>query len=310
MRLLSKITREPTKVEISRERAVIYSSLADLILVLLQVAFAIITGSLTLLSEFTRSSFMLMIEVYSLWLLASVHRGRMTHFQFGVGKIEQFSWLIIGLGMIASGVWVAGKVVHSLVEQGVPPSPIGLAFAAIVNAANLTINWVSLFALVSGERTEESDIYKAQIKSRIVKCVNSTFLQITLTVATLAKDPVVGLVMDGLGAAFVAVVMIFNGLMMIARSLPDLLDAPLSGIELSQISETVRALDAPHVQILNIRSRRSGQFPHVEILVSPVGGDSAGKLLEEIGRLRDALHALDSHIDATFVVALQDKAST
>ncbi|MBW8640513.1 cation transporter [Hoeflea sp. WL0058] len=310
MRLLSERTRDPTRKEISHERAVIYSSLADSSASLLQLVFAVTTGSLTLLSEFARSSFMLMIEVYSLWLLAGIHRGRMTHFQYGVGKIEQFSWLIIGLGMTASGVWVAEKVVRSLVEESVPPTPMGLAFAAIVNAFNLTINWVSLFALVSGDRTEESEIYKAQIKSRVVKCANSTFLQITLTVATLAKDPVVGLFMDGLGAAFVAVIMVVNGLMMIARSLPDLLDAPLSGIELSQISETVRALDAPHVQILNIRSRRSGQFPHVEILVSPVGGDSAGKLLEEIGRLRDALRALDSHIDATFVVALQDKAAT
>ncbi len=310
MRLLSERTREPTREELSREKAVIYSSLADFCASLLQLTFAITTGSLTLLSEFARSSFMLMIELYSLWLLAGIHRGRMTHFQFGVGKIEQFSWLIIGLGMTASGIWVAEKVVRSFVEQSVPPTPMGLAFAAIVNAFNLTINWVSLFALISGGRTEESDIYKAQIKSRVVKCANSTFLQITLTVATLATDPVVGLVMDGLGAAFVVVIMLVNGLMMIARSLPDLLDAPLSGIELSQISETVSALNAPHIEVLKIRSRRSGQFPQVEILVSPVGAQSAGKLLEEIGRLRAAIHGLDRRIDATFVIASQGETTT
>jgi divalent metal cation (Fe/Co/Zn/Cd) transporter len=303
MKLLSARTREPTREEIARERAVILSSIADFLMSTLQLSFAIVTGSLTLLSEFARSSFMLAIELYSLWLLRGIHRGRMKHFQFGVGKIEQFSWLIIGLGLIISGIWIAERVILSFLEAKIPPTPLGLAFAAVVNTANFTVNWVSLFAMVGGSREGESDIFRAQIKSRIVKCVNSTFLQVTLTIAALSSDPVIGLIMDGVGAAFVAAVMVVNGLVMTARSLPDLLDAPLSADEQSLITKTVRESHAPLVRILNIRSRRSGQYPQVEILVSPVRPETASEMHEEIERLRQAIRDLDLHIDATFVIA-------
>ncbi len=303
MKLLGQEAREPTAEERAKERSVIYTSIADIGIVFLQIVFAIITGSLTLLSEAVRSILMTAVELYSLWLLGAVHRDRLRHFKFGIGKVEQFVWLLIGFGLLLSGLWVASKVVESVFATELAPTPLGLAFAAIVNAINFLINALSFYAMYSASRDDDSDIFRAQLKARGVKLGNSLFLQITLTVGALASDPVIALVLDAVGAGFVSAFMVLSGVSMIARSLPDLLDAPVGESLENLLTEALAGTSHATKDLVGIRTRRAGQYPHVEITVSPTPHRSLGRLRKRVQEIREALHEVGDGIDLSIVVA-------
>ncbi|MGE4606288.1 MAG: cation transporter, partial [Myxococcota bacterium] len=267
----------------------------------LQAVVALATGSLTLLGEAVRSGLMTAIEGYSLSLLKGVHSGRLQHFDFGIGKVEQFAFLIFGASLVGAGLWVAAQVFQSLFSFHDAPSPLGLAFAAVVNAVNLLVNGLSLYAMLAASRADDSDIFRAQIRSRALKLANSVLLQILLTIAALSLDEFVALMMDGIGAVFVACVMVVSGIVTSVRSLPDLLDAPLPDPLIDQISNAVSGAPDGSATVQSIRTRRSGRFPHVEVTISRIEGESIDTLDARMLHLRHLILAIDGNIELTIV---------
>ncbi|MEM6461524.1 MAG: cation transporter [Pseudomonadota bacterium] len=303
MRFLGEATREPSPTERAKERSTFYTIVADLFITALQLIAAALTGSLTLLSESIRCVLMDIVEIYSYWLLGGVHRGRLKHFQFGIGKIEQFAWLIFGCALFLSGLWLTARVFQSVFDSQLAPSPQGLAFAAVVNAINLLINVLSFYAMLAASDQKESDIFRAQRRSRGLKALNSAFLQVTLTIAALSSDPVIARVMDGVGAALVAGVMVVTGGAMIGRALPDLLDAPLTGSAFERIMAAIASTAGAVSDIASVRTRRSGRFPQVEVTLSHLGAASAQELDTRIRELRDAIAEIDENIELVVVVS-------
>ena len=246
---------------------------------------------------------MVVVELHALWLLGAVHRDRLRHFKFGIGKVEQFVWLVIGSALVVSGLWVAHKVVDSVFSEQLPPTSLGLALAAFVNAINLTINGLAFYAMLAASEEEESDIYKAQLRTRALKLSNSLFLQITMTIAALASDPVIALIMDGLGASFVACLMVITGISMIGKSLPNLLDAPLGDALERRMTQAIAATSASTNDLVGIRTRRSGRFPQVEVTLSPSSRSSVSRLNKRIEEVRSALQGFGDTIDLSIVIS-------
>ncbi len=218
--------RGPTKEERAKEVSLFYTNLADTGMVALLIVTAITTGSLTMLGESVRGVLLLSIQFYSIWMLNAVHRDRLTRYEYGIGKIEQFVWVVVGIGLWFGAFWVAQTIVETIVSAEPPASPRGLATAAIVNAINLLINSLGLLAMYAASRDRESGIFGAQIRVRVGMLLVTLILQVTLTVAALAKDPGIALVMDAAGACLCVYFKLRRGFGMIAQGLPDLLDAP------------------------------------------------------------------------------------
>ncbi|MEM9240290.1 MAG: cation transporter, partial [Pseudomonadota bacterium] len=269
---------------------------------ILQFVAMILSGSLTMLSESIRCLLMDIVEIYSYWMLRGVHRGQMHHFQFGIGKIEQFAWLVIGTALFLSGLWLALHVIQTVFESQHAPSPVGLAFAAVVNAINLMINSLSLYAIISASEQKESDIFRAQRRARALKTLTSAILQITLTIAAISSDPVVAKVLDGAGALLVAGIMSTTGGAMVARSLPDLLDAPLNDTVIKRILSAVAETAGSATDVAAVRTRRSRRFPQVEITLSHDNESSPRELRTRIRELRHSIAGIDEDIELSIVL--------
>ena len=303
MKLLGEATRAPEPHERAKERSLFFTLLADIGITLLQIVFALATGSLTMLSEAVRAVLVTLVDIYSLWLLGGIHRGRLGHFQFGVAKIEQFVWMIIGLCLVLSGLWIAEKVVVSAFDPQFVPSPLGLACVAVVNAINLTINALAFYGMVAASGDNDSNIFRAQLRARAVKLVNSVFLQVTLTIAALSTDPVIALLMDGLGALFVSCLMVVSGTSMMGSALPDLLDAPLHETLRARIAKTIGETRAAAGDVVDIHTRRSGRFPQVEVTLDAGRFSTVAALHDRIAEIRDAVRRLDNQVEPTIVLS-------
>lgn len=295
--------RAPTSDQKAKEAAVLYTSLADLAIVVLMFVFAAATHSLTLLSEAVRVALMLVIEFYSLFLLRAVHRDRLRKFRFGIGKVEQICNLAIGAALLASGFWVAHRVVDLVLFDQNAASPLGLAAAAVVNGINTLINALGWFAMVAAARSDDSPIFRAQLQARMVKLVSSLFVQTTLTIAALARDPVVSLWLDGIGAAFVAVVMISVGLKMMRDCAPDLLDQPIPQRMKQQLGSILAAAGLRPEELVRMRTRRSGSLAQLELTLAPADCLSLPDLKRRVAHIQ---RMIDSRIQEANVVIVVD----
>jgi divalent metal cation (Fe/Co/Zn/Cd) transporter len=262
--------RAPTRDQTGKEHAVLFTAVADLAVVTLMFAFAASTHSLTLLSEAVRVALMLVIEFYSLFLLRAVHRDRLGRFGFGIGKVEQVCFLAIGAALLFSGFWIMNRLVDLVLFNAQAALPLGLAIAAAVNAINTLINLLGWYAMFEASRNDDSPIFRAQLRSRVVKLVSSLFVQATLTIAALAMDPVVSTWLDGLGAAFVAVTMMTIGVQMCLECAPDLLDRPVPEVIRKRVDEAVAAAGLRPQEVTRLRTRRSGSTPHIEMTLAPL----------------------------------------
>jgi divalent metal cation (Fe/Co/Zn/Cd) transporter len=292
------MARAPTPEQKAKEAAVLYTALADVANVALQFVFAAFTRSLSLLSEAIRGALMLAIEFYAYFVLRAVHRDRLGKFRFGIGQLEQMCNLAIGAGLVLSGLWVAHQVVQLLVLEKPAATPLGLATAAAINSINMVINSLGWFAMFSASRSDDSAIYSAQLRARTVKLLSCFVVQTTMTIAALAKDPLISACLDGLGATFVGALMVAIGSKMVWGALPDLLDRAVPE-ELEATIETIlneaRVVSA---DIAGRRTRRAGSFPHIELTLSTTGSLRVGDFLHRVrglyGHLRP--HAPDADI--------------
>lgn len=297
--------REPTANERAQERTVLYASAADSLMTISQVIVGVTSGSLTMLGDAVRATIMLSVEYTALWLMRSIHRGKLEHYQFGIGKLEQFIWLVIGIALTLIGCWLINTAAVRLFTSEVAPSPLGLAFAAVVNGINVLINSFTLFAMYRTRHSGESEVFRAQAKSRFIKVVNSSVLQVTLTIAALASDPVIALTMDTVGATFVSLFMIYNGVRMVAQSFPHLLDAPVASHRYDRITEIARAAIIHPTEILKIRTRQSGRSDHVEVTITASDLLSVDQLKEQISLISAAVKQEIQDIDLAITISTE-----
>lgn len=268
-------TREPTRGERAKERAVLVPVLADVGTTAALLGVGALTASLTLVSEGIRSLVMLFASVYALFVMRAIHRSRLGHFEFGVGKLEQFVTLVVALALIGSALWVADTAMAKAFGAGDVPSPLGLALAAVVNAINAVINtlgWLAMVTAAGDDGARDSAVYRAQVRARAVMMTSSLVLQVTLTVAALARDVAIVVLLDVAGAAFIAALMLVNGVLMVRRALPALLDAPAADALAARIRDAV-ARHVPAEALKAVRTRQSGGKVLAEVVLE--GGASA-----------------------------------
>jgi len=293
--------RAPTREELSKERALRSAIIADTGITALLIVVAAAGGSLTILGEATRSLLMLAIQYYSLWVLSALHRGRLDRFEFGAGKIEQFVWLLVGLGLVASGLWIAQTVVGTISAARPAASPLGLSLAAVTNAINAVINVLFWWAVVTASREGDSQVYRAQIRARLTMMISSLVLQGTLTAAALSKDNAIALILDATGAVFVVTIMLHAGFSMVMQALPSLLDAPAAPDLRALIRRTVAGI-VPESDILSIRTRRTGPTTFAEVAVSDSAFPSIDALRDSAAEIRQVLGHSAAGVEITIVV--------
>jgi divalent metal cation (Fe/Co/Zn/Cd) transporter len=280
------------------------SVLADTAMFLLRMPF-LITGSMTLVSEAIRSLFTFSAPISAFCVLRAKRRGVLGHYDFGLDRIDSAVKLVAGLGLVLSGMWIAAGIADRLGDSQATASPLGLVCAAIVNAVNLTKNGILLAEMLRAKHHGSDTIHGAQLRARSAMVMSNLFLQITLTLAALARDAHLALLLDAAGAAFVTGAMFYYGVPMITRSLPVLLDAPASPRVASEIRKAL-AREVAADEILLIRTRLSERGPLAEIVLKAGKMVSSGGLAAISERIDAALRMSGERAEISVVLAPDD----
>ena len=250
-----------------KETSILFALVMDLWVIALIIAFAIFTSSLTIISEALRSVLMFGLSAYLFFLLRTIHRKGFRHYEFGAAKIEHFASALLGIGLLFSSFWVAQTILDTVFGARQAATPLGLALAAIINALNTLFNVINWLVVRAASGSNQSEAFKAQLHGRLVMMVSSLFLQVTLTLAALAQDPLLALLLDALGAAFVSLLMLRNGVGLIGRALPILLDARAPDPVRTEIAEQAKR-QLTEADIVALQTRGLGDEWLAELTVT------------------------------------------
>jgi cation diffusion facilitator family transporter len=276
---------------LAKERSIAFALVADTAILVALVTVGVLGGSLTIMAEAIRGTLMAAIEAFSLLVLRRIHRGVLTDFEFGPGKLEQVANLAIGAGLLGGAIWIAVNAVE-IVTGGRPVgTPFGLALAAILGAVNTYINVLAWDGMRRAAQGERSLIMQAQLNARIVKLISSLFVQLTMTIAAVSTDDVVVAWADAVGSFFVVGFIVVNAVRILRAGFPDIIDRAVE----EQVQHAINRALARHFENYDrfhrVRSRRSGERVFVEVSL----GFDGGLTMSEVDRRITALTATMRH---------------
>ena len=261
----------------------------DAILLILMLAVAFISGSLILLGESLRCTLIMLTGIWSITVHERTIAGALPHYEFGSGKLEQAGLLCIALMSAIAGLWVANRAFGLALSNTVQTTPFGLALAATVMVLH-TIR-CGLLALpvpaAAARQTAPSTVNPSNERLRSLALV--LVLQIAMTVAAVARDPLIALWSEVLGSVFVGLLMTAAGVKIGWRAILDLVDYALDPRSVEELKQFLFKQGVTSVELVDVRSRRSGRHVFVELTLSPEEKRSFEGLRQRLVHIRLAL---------------------
>jgi len=290
-----------------REGALILAAALDSGLVVLLLLGGIGGESLTCLAEGIRGGLMTLIDLVALVVIRKIHRGALSGFDYGTGKIEQLCSIGIALGLASGAGLVGYDAVGMAVRGHSDATPLGLTLAAVVGALNLLVNFISWDAVRQATSGRPSAIMSAQLRARTTKLLASLLVQVTMTVAALAKDPVVVAIADAVGALMVCMVMAYAALRLMLEAVPDLLDHSIAHVAQPALEQAIPALPSSF-RFAGFRSRGTPRAFALEVMLACRDGTDVGEVARAERQLAAELRRLLPDIELSVAVSLVPEA--
>jgi ferrous-iron efflux pump FieF len=291
---------------LAKERSILFAVVADTSIFCVFVMVGIFGGSLTIMAETIRGGLMTAIEAFSLIVLRRIHRGLLTVFEFGPGKLEQVANLAMAAGLLGGAIWVAVDAVATITGQRAVGTPFGLALGAIVGALNTYVNLLAWDGIRRAAQGEQSLIMQAQLNTRIVKLVSSLFVQATMTIAAVSTDDVVVVWADAVGSFIVVGFIVGNAVKILRAGFPDIIDRAVK----DEVQDVINRALARHFEnsgrLLRVRSRRSGERVFIEISLGFDGRLTMSEVNRRIAALTATMEQEIAQADISVLASSHD----
>ncbi len=267
--------------------------IVDFALLFLLLAVALFSSSIALIGVSIAGLMMSLRE----FLLLTVSRGRSKngsrYYQYGIGKIVQAGSLVIALSAVLAGFWLAGQAFGLMLSGFSEVSPLGLALAATANA--LVMIWNGFVAYAHNEPFDRAKQLLLQTRRR--RFASLLAFQILLTIAVLAKDPVIAFWIDILGATVISLLMTVGGIKVAWEGISDLVDYPLDREREGAIIALLYREGVKPEELIDLRTRRCAQRIFAELTLRTVETIPIEEVRQRLVHLRRALETELTDLD-------------
>lgn len=249
-----------------RESATRTAVIAGAIDVLVTLGALLAAHSAVILADFCKTLLEFMAVLLAWLTIRRIQRGAHHQFDYGVGKLENLSSLIVSLLMFLCLAVIIANATYSLTHPA-HISGIGVWISVVSQILYAVINTRLVLQSRRLARERNSPLLEAQAGLFFSKAVANGFILLSLGLSTLLAAYSWSLYIDPCASLIIAVSILFAALGIFKNSTLDLLDRTLE--EEHQIC-ILRAL-ARHFdryeELREIRSRRSGSQVFVEIVL-------------------------------------------
>jgi cation diffusion facilitator family transporter len=248
----------------SNERGLQIAVAVCLIDVLLTGSAALVSNSLTILSDAFKESTDFLAVLASYLTVRAVRRAPDERYAYGIGKLENLVSMAIALMMLACAGFILVQASHHLRDpqpvEGTLPGIVIFATYAAIGFGIWARNRIAL-------RTQTSAILASQASLWFAKATFDTLMAATLIVEIVFRDQPWSIYLDPI-ASLVGVLFLLHAAWSIAHSsVGDLLDASLSEhLQLRILRQLIERFD-DWDRLHKIRTRRAGPRVYVEVFL-------------------------------------------
>src|SRR5262245_61516960 len=291
--------RTPTPEQRKQERALALAMWLDWIMVVPYCIVAVAVGSLAMIAEILRGLPLMIVVAFSLRTLRRIHRGLVTDYDYGIGKLERgLSGLAAMLLLFAAAfvTWCA-----LVMKPETPPSSLLGVVAIVFVCITMGVSPAPVIPLWRSLRGHPSVIVLSHFRTRLAKALASLIIVASVTIHSLSSEPMAGRIAEAVGAIVQAGLMIVVAVGLLRDALPDLLDRAIAEPIQMQVNRTLVAFFHDYDQMIRVRTRRSGNVAHVEITLGFASGKKLGETWEVIARMREHLQQAIPNSDIVIV---------
>ena len=293
-----------------KERSVLNGLLLGATALAMGIVAAIMGNSVVLIVETFRGASETTANFLSYMSLRKVNQGSSSQYNYGYGKLENISGIIVAGAMIASFL----AVLYVATIRFLDPQPVGnIWFGTLLAAGSLMFNlsfWRRNHKLA---QLAYSPIMESQWRLYRAKSVANSLVIISLVASALLRSYSWAAYIDPVTSLFFAGLLGVSAYRVAKDSIFDLLDQALDDVAQVKIMQTVQqSIDRYHV-LHGIRSRKSGMDVYIELFLEFSATQTMQVVQESITLIQHDLEQLipNSHVSvvpttsATYALLLE-----
>lgn len=269
----------------SRESAALAGVVAGLVDTGITVAALLAANSSVLLAD-TCKTMLEFIAVLMAWMaIRRINRGANHQFDYGIGKLENLSSLLVGLLMILCLLVIAVNTVRNIMH----PAHIQGAGVWISIAAQIVYAGINGFLCVRNRRmaaAEASPIMASQARLFLTKTLANLFILGSLILSIALAKYHWSLYIDPLASMVIGGSILLAAVGILKSSFYDLLDRTLEETSQVYILRELARHFSEYEALHGIRSRRAGSKVFVEVFLEFDPERKVGEVQDIVNRLR------------------------
>jgi len=281
-----------------RERSVVTSLVVDFVLLLPDVVAAVLANSLVMTADVIKCINELIATFLSWLAIRKVVRNKPYHFDYGLGKLENLTSIIVAWIMFLSLIIVLYSAFYRF-RHPHELHPVGVILGIALMLAGVCVNtwlWIKNYRVSC---KEYSPIMESQWRLFRAKAVADLTVLITLVLSvSLRRVAPWAIYIDPIGSLLIAGFLLFSIYHMIAHSVDDLLDRTLDESLQLVIIRDLAAFFEHYKAIHGVHSRRSGSNIYIEIFLEFDGDKKMNEVQEIINMIKDGI---EHHIKGSFI---------
>jgi ferrous-iron efflux pump FieF len=281
----------------SRERVARQASVMAFADTLVTLGAMVAANSAVILADFCKTFLEFVAVFLSWWAIRRMARGAGGRFDYGLGKMEHLTSLIVGVLMTVCLLIITGNAVRNILHPA-HIAGIGVQISMAAQMAYAAINGVVARRSRRAAKKENSPLLEAQARLHFARATANIFILLSLGLSiALARfgwaryiDPAASLVIAG--SILMAALGIFS------TSVGDLLDRTLEESDQLLILRELARHFNDYEYLHGIRSRRSGTEVYIEILLEFAPEKKAGDIQTVAASLRRQIESQirNSHV--------------
>jgi len=250
----------------AKEKSILLGFILGLFGLVTGIIAAVIANSVTLESEILKNAGLTTAVFLAYLSIRKVNRGKTEGYNYGYGKLESFSGLIVAVVLVLSLIIVISHTVERF-QHPVELHPKGLDLAIIFTIVALATSvwlWRHDYHM---SKEEYSPVLESLWRVYRFKTFASIFVTVSLVLSYIFQEYVWAYYIDPIGSIIIGLFIVQSIYNISAMSVYDLLDRALEeSLQLIILRELASYFDE-YEAIHGVRSRRSGANVYIEIFL-------------------------------------------
>jgi ferrous-iron efflux pump FieF len=271
-----------------KERSVRAAFLLGVVTFFPDLAAVLLGNSTTILAGFVKTTSETLATLLAWLSLRKIARGKTDLYNYGYGKLENLSSLVVaGVMMLSFAVVVSQAWARFVRPEPVGQVWLGLLISTVAYSCNFYF-WRRNYALA---RKEPSPIMESQWRLYRIKSIANLCTILALGGSVLLRGQPWSVYIDPIGSLILSGFLLASAYRVAASSVGDLLDHTLDETLQFVILQELTAHFDDYERFHGVRSRRSGGDVYIEIFLEFDGNRKMGEVQQVIDQLKSDLEA-------------------